>query len=149
MIITTHTSLKCKHRSRPTPVQRKHSPEKRRCSQALKSHTLWKCKKRSRPTPVQRKRSHDITQVQKPQSVSAATEGEPAVTRSNSDDFGSGLPPTGRTRFEAKRPRHNSFSHGYKAIKHNKQLTRRISHAFGLKAWRIYSFIYLYIYIYI
>ena len=74
LIITTHTSLKCKHRSRPTPVQRKHSLEKRRCYQALTSHTLWTCNKRSRPTPVQRKRSHDITQVQNPQSVSAATE---------------------------------------------------------------------------
>ena len=57
LIITTHTSLKWPNRSRPTPVQRKHSPEKRRCYQALKYHTLWKCKKRSRPTPVQRKRS--------------------------------------------------------------------------------------------
>ena len=64
MIITAHTSLKCKNRSRCTPVQRKHSLEKRRCYQSLKSHTLWKCNNRSRPTPVQRKRSHDITQVQ-------------------------------------------------------------------------------------
>ena len=41
--------------------------------------------------PVQRKRLHDITQVQACQSVSAATEGKPAVKLSMSDDFGSGL----------------------------------------------------------
>ena len=64
-ITITHTPLKCQNRSRPTPVQRKRLPEKRRCYQALKSHTFRKCKNRSRLTPVQRKRSQDITQVQK------------------------------------------------------------------------------------
>ena len=52
-------------------------------------------------------------------------------------DFGSGLREIESTRFEAKRPWQNPFSHGYRAIKHNKGLTPRISHASGLKAWRI------------
>ena len=77
----THASLKCRNRSRLTPVQRKRSPETRRCYQALKSHTLWKCRQRSRPTRAQRKRSHGITQkqthhhnayfIEMPQSLSA------------------------------------------------------------------------------
>ena len=50
---STHTLLKCKNRYRLTPVQRKRSHEKRRCSQALKPHTLGTCQVRSRITPVQ------------------------------------------------------------------------------------------------
>ena len=49
----------------------------------------------------------------------------------------SGSRPIDGTRFEAKPIRQNPFSHGYRAIRH-KRLTLRISHASGLKAWRIW-----------
>ena len=75
---------------------------------------------------VQRRRSHDITQVQKNESGSAATEGKPAVKPSDSEDFGSGLTPIDVTRFKAQRPRQDPFSHGFWAQKHNKRLTLRI-----------------------
>ena len=87
---------------------------------------------------VQRQRSHDITQVHTPSSVSAATYGEPAVKLSKSNDFGSGLREIDRTPFEAKRLLQNPFSHGYRAIRHNKGLTLRISHAFGRKGPAIF-----------
>ena len=76
LITTAHTSLKCKHRSRLAPVQRKRPLRKLRWHQALISHTFGKYQNRSRLTPVRQKRPQDITQVQKDRSPSAAPNGE-------------------------------------------------------------------------
>ena len=65
------------------------------------------------------------------------------MKRSTPSDCGSVPAPIGNTRFEAKRLWQNPFSHGYRAIRHNKGLTPRVSHAFGVKAWRISRCVFL------
>ena len=61
--------------------------------------------------------------MQNIQLVSAGTEGSPPVKPSISHEFGSGLRPIGRTRFEAKRLRQDPFNYGYRVQIQN---TRKI-----------------------
>ena len=68
-----------------------------------------------RPTPVQRNRFSVPTQVQKYQPPSAATNGKTNIKPYVFEDFRGRLIPIEGTNFEAKRPRANPYSHGYRS----------------------------------
>ena len=81
----------------------------------LKSHTFWKCQNRSRSAPVQWNRSSLRRPVQTCQSAPSENVCKTCVKSIILMISRGRLAPIGGTKFEAKCPRQDPFSHGYKS----------------------------------
>ena len=110
--------------------------------QRLSADTLWKYQNRSRLTPVQHTCSSVPTQVRKGQSSSTGNVDKTDVQSMILIIFIGCLTPIGGTKFEAKRPRQDPYSHGYRCQRYLWE--HRIPHAFGPEARRIHRHFWLY-----
>ena len=99
-----------------------------------KTQTVLTCLNRSRASRLQRNRSSVPTTVQNETTVSSDNAYNTKVKPSILIDVKGRLVTIDPTKFEAKRPRQDPYSHGYRGQKHRKQTLRlRISHASGPK----------------